>query len=85
MTVERVTVALNQSLERVPISTEDALNDELIGVIQINYTLIRPLGRLRRLHDNRVTHFPRFGQCARFRLWLSEGRHVDKTKRPGSR
>src|ERR1041384_6544651 len=44
MAVERITIALNQSLERVSISTENALNNQLICVIQINRALISPRG-----------------------------------------
>jgi hypothetical protein len=74
MTVQRVRIPLNQSLERVAVPRENALNDELIGVFRINYALISPNGWLRRLHDNRVTHFPRFGQASP--ASLEKSRHV---------
>ena len=64
MTVERIAVPSDQRLERVAISAEHALDDELISVVLINCALISPQGWLRRLHDNRVTHFPRVGQGA---------------------
>jgi hypothetical protein len=43
MTVERVRIALDQSFERVAISREYALDDELIRVVRINHVaLISP-------------------------------------------
>jgi hypothetical protein len=79
MTVEGIAVPRNQRLERVAISGKHTLNDELIGVIQINRALISPLGWFRRLHDNRVTHFPRVGQGASTAMLLQKSRHVDMT------
>jgi hypothetical protein len=63
MAIEWVGVTVNQSLERVAISREHSLNNQLISVVLIDRGLISPMGWLRRLHDNRVTHFPRFGQA----------------------
>jgi hypothetical protein len=82
MTVERIAIPLDQSLERVAISTEYALYDELIGVVRINRVLIGSQSRLRRLHDNRVTHFPRVGQGTRPAMLLEKSRHVAQTTRP---
>jgi hypothetical protein len=81
VTVQRVAVPRDQDLERIPISTEDALNDQLIGIVLINWDLISPQGGLRRLHDNRVTYFPRFGQGTRPAPLLDEVRHVVMTTR----
>src|SRR5215207_4525429 len=80
MAIEWITVPRDQSFERVAIPAEHALDDELICIVQINHTLISSRGRFRRLHDNRVTHFPRFGQCARLATLLQKDRHVDQTK-----
>ena len=79
MTVERIGIPLDQSLERVAIPAEHALNDELISVVLINCALISPQGWLRRLHDNRVTHFPRVGQGVSPAVLLEKIRHVGMT------
>ena len=60
MTVERIAIARDQSLERVSISGKNTLNNQLICVVQIFRILISPQGCLRCLHDNRVTYFLRF-------------------------
>src|SRR6185437_10101766 len=81
VTVERIAVAGNQRLEGVAISGEHALNDELIGVIRINRGRLTSLhGLLSRLHDNRVTPFPRFGQGSSLCGMLDDVRHVGKTR-----
>jgi hypothetical protein len=79
MTVQRIAVPRDQDLERVPISAEYALNDQLIGVVLINCDLISPQGGPRCLHDNRVTYFPRFGQGTRPAPLLDKVRHVVMT------
>jgi len=76
VTVQRVCIPLDQGLERVAVARENALNDELISVVLINYALISPRGWLRRLHDNRVTHFRRFGQATGPPAPLEKSRHV---------
>src|SRR6185437_14689899 len=77
--VQRVAVTRNERLERVPITAKDALNDELISVVLINHVLISPQGRFRRLHDNRVTRFSRFGQGASSASRMKKGCHVART------
>jgi hypothetical protein len=75
MSVQRVGIPLNQGFERVTVPRENALNDQLIRVVRINDALISPNGWLRRLHDNRVTKFPRFGQASPAAS-LDKSRHV---------
>jgi hypothetical protein len=82
MAVKRISIPLNQGFERVAVSREDALDYELISVVLINYSLISPKSWLRRLHDNRVTHFPRFGQVSGPAVPLEKVRHVNWTRQP---
>ena len=79
MPIQRIAVSADQDLERIPVSTENALDHELISVFLINYALISPRNCLRRLHDNRVIRLPRFGQGASSASLCEKGRHVIKT------
>jgi hypothetical protein len=86
MAVERIAIARDQNFERIPVTSEDTLYDQLISVVLIDCVLISPQGCLRRLHDNRVTHFSRFGQGGCPAVWLIEKAcHVDQTKIVASR
>jgi hypothetical protein len=79
MSIQGITVTRDQDLERVTIPTQYALDDQLISVFLINQILRRPYSRFRRLHDDRVTHFPRFGQGVHRAVLLEKVRHIQQT------
>src|SRR5436305_6579259 len=57
VTIQRIAVPSDQRLERVALAGQNALDYELISFLISDWC-----GLLRRLHDNRVTRFPLFGQ-----------------------
>src|SRR5438067_1785944 len=65
MAVERVAVAGDQDSKRVAVTREDALDNELIGVVPIHDRDVGARDGFRRLHDERVTHCSPLGQYVR--------------------
>ena len=77
MSIQRIAIARDQDLERVAISTQNALNDELISVLLIKHVLRGLHSRFRRLHDDRSNVLLRFGQGVhRAGLLLKKVRHA---------
>jgi hypothetical protein len=66
VTVQGVAVAADEDPKSVAMARENSLNDQLIGVFPVRE---RGVGSVRdgfrRLHDERVTHFPITGQYVR--------------------
>jgi hypothetical protein len=59
VSVQRIAVTTDQQAKRIAVSTQDALDDQLISILPL-------IGRarigLRHLHDGRILPFPRVGQ-----------------------
>src|SRR4051812_10584217 len=78
--VKRVAIATYEDSEGVAVARENSLDDLLIRVVAFQKCRFgRARDGFRRLHDDRISHFPRAGQWNLHTARHQRGRHGDKT------